>query len=473
METPSWQLISCLLLAIGFNFLVVRAFFRRFRNQLLLGMVAVHYLFQVLWLGVYLVVSSSSLVWINSEVTINLNSRPFLIMAGMAMMPAVALLVARLLGRSRAPQIDLLAFVRQNPTPMFKTILYVFSTVGPLYFLAPASTMIPALPGILSYAHYSFFVTPVLIGLCWRRCLGPIVAFGLCMLITIAFALAEGSRAIIFLPLAYFAAGWWFTLNRSRRIWTAVAAPLCIVPILLISAGIESVRRHGTKDASRDLSGSSLEMVSLVKQHLFEEDVADKVAQGVGRMIVWSYFTVIIQSPDVVPYRGFDNFGTEIRVLNQSTMFRNTETYLDEMVQEDFGMGVMRLYGYPLSGGGTVPISFMADAWSRGGALIALVFSGFICLCWGLSERVIRARLDDWPHLALALLAVLGSSAYERMGTYGVVYNFRYLFMQLTLWGMIAWLLTKYASRAPNRPTQAPVSGGGWRRFSRPRPASR
>ena len=459
METPSWQLILCLLLAIGFNLLVVRAFFRRFRNQLLLGMVAVHYLFQVLWLGIYLAVSSSSSVWINSEVTINLNARPFLVMAGMAMMPAVALLVARLLGRSRAPQIDLLAFVQQNnPTPVFKRILCVFSTIGPLYFLAQASTGIPALPGILSYAHYSFFVTPVLIGLCWRRCLGAIVTFGLCMLITIAFAFVQGSRALIFLPLAYFAVGWWFTLNRSRRIWAAVCTPLCIVPIFLISAGIESVRRDGTKDASRDLVGRSLEMASMIKQDFFAEDVANKLVQGVGRMIVWSYFTVIIQSPDLVPYRGFANFGTEIRVLNQSTMFRNTETYLDEMVLEDFGMGVMRRYGDEVSGGGTVPISFLADAWTQGGPLIALTMSGFICLLWGLAERQIRARLDDWPHVALALLAVLGSSAYERMGTYGIVYNFRYLFMQLTLWGMIAWVLTKCTYRVSSRPAQAPCN---------------
>lgn len=459
MTSLSWQLIIGLLLALAFNLWVVRAFFRSFRNQLLLGLVAVHYLFQVLWLGVYLAVSSSSSVWVNPGLTIDLNARPFLIMAGMAMMPASALFVARMLSRPRAPQIDLLAFVQRNPTLVFKTILCVFSTIGLLYFLAQASVGIPTLGGVLFYAHYSFFVAPVLIGFCWRRCLMPIVTFGLCMLITTAFAFAEGSRGIMFLPLAYFAAGWWVTLDRSRRIWAAAAALVCFVPIFLISAGIENVRRDGIKDGSRELGGRSLEMVSMVKQEGLAEDVANRVAQGVGRMIVWSYFTVMIQSPDVVPYRGFSDFGTEIRVLNQSTLFRNTETYLDEMVEEDFGMGVMRRYGYALSAGGTVPVSFMADAWSRGGALIALAFSGFICLCWGLAERVIRARLDDWPHLALALLAVLGSSAYEKMGTYGIVYNFRYLFMQLTLWGMIAWLLTKYVSRAPNRPAQAPVNG--------------
>jgi len=288
------------------------------------------------------------------------------------------------------------------------------------------------------------------------------------MLITTLFAFAEGSRAIMFLPLAYFAAGWWVTLDRSRRIWAAAAALVCLVPIFLTSAGIENVRRDGSKDASRELGGRSLEMVSMIKREGLAGDVANTVAQGVARMVVWSYFTVIIQSPGLVPYRGFGDFGTEIRVLNQSTLFRKTETYLDEMVEEDFGMGVMRLYGYALSAGGTVPVSFMADAWSRGGALIALAFSGLICLCWGLAERVIRARLEDWPHLALALLAVLGSSAYERMGTYGIVYNFRYLFMQLTLWGMIAWLLTKYISRAPSRPAQARGNGGGRRRFRRP-----
>ena len=160
-------------------------------------------------------------------------------------------------------------------------------------------------------------------------------------------------------------------------------------------------------------------------------------------MIMWSNFVALDFSPERVPFRGFGDFGTEFRFMNQSTLFRDADDYLDESLDREFGLGSARIYGFSVSVGGTVPFPLLADGWSRGGVWGVVLFAGILCALWGALERIIRQVFRDQPHFALALLVILLSSSYDKMSVYGFAYNLRYLLIQAILWGGVFFLAAR------------------------------
>lgn len=142
--------------------------------------------------------------------------------------------------------------------------------------------------------------------------------------------------------------------------------------------------------------------------------------------------------------------------MNQSTLFREATDYLDESLDREFGLGAARRYGFSVSVGGSVPFPVLADGWSRNGVWGVLLFGGVLGLLWGGLERVIRGVFAHQPHLALSLIVILLSSSYEKMGTYGFVYNLRYLVMQAALWGGLFYLAGKTVLAAPAAPAEGP-----------------
>ena len=71
MGAISWRLFFALVLAAAVNGWIIRIFYRRLQDQVLLGGVAVFFLLQCLWLSLYLVLTGSSTVVIGPSVTLD------------------------------------------------------------------------------------------------------------------------------------------------------------------------------------------------------------------------------------------------------------------------------------------------------------------------------------------------------------------------------------------------------------------
>lgn len=71
-----------------------------------------------------------------------------------------------------------------------------------------------------------------------------------------------------------------------------------------------------------------------------------------------------------------------------------------------------------------------------------------LCGAWAISERVIRREFASQPQYAVALIAILANSAFDKMAVYGLMYNLRYLFMQVCLWVALAILLRRLLPQA-------------------------
>jgi len=207
---------------------------------------------------------------------------------------------------------------------------------------------------------------------------------------------------------------------------------------------MEEVRKESTFDAGRVLGGGFSEMRKLTGEAGGNSQLTDGMARGVGRMLMWSNWVVLDAAPERVPYRGFGDFWTEVEFLNKSTLFRDAVEYLDESLDLDFGLGGARLFGFSISVGGSVPFAVLADCWSRAGPLGVVLFGGGLCVCWGMAERIIRRHYAERPHYALILITILLSSSHDKMSVYGLIYNLRYLTMQLVLWCTVVYLSSRF-----------------------------
>jgi hypothetical protein len=458
MDTPSIQLWLGLATAAVINGWIVSCFYRRLQDQVLLGGVALFFFVQVGWMTLYLLLTGSAVVFIGPELTPNLNDAPWAVSLGQTTLPLVALVCARLLTSRRNPGTLLLVQqVNGDPLPAFGFILGAFAIGLLLYFTGTLFVRVPFVTQAIVYLHLSFFMSPLLIGLCWRRYPIPVAIFCAAMVVGGVFAFSAGSRSLLFLPLVFFALGVWITLSRVARVWAALAAVLLVVPVFYLSARIESVRKDGSVERESDVLARAGEIGRLVGESSRGEGLRANFTRGVERMIMWSNFVALGHSPERVPFRGFDDFAEEVRFLNRSTLFHDSDAHLDESLEREFGLGGAKLYGFGVVVGGTVPFPLLANGWSRAGVWGVVLFGGILCLLWGALERGIRRGFADKPHLALALIAILMSSSYDRMGTYGFIYNLRYLLMQTLLWGGLFWVASRTIFTATIAPPMNPA----------------
>jgi hypothetical protein len=449
METPSFALIAWLLIASAINGAFAYIMFARWRTQVLLGGVAVFFAMQCIWMLVYLALSGSTLVDISAELTFDLNSSPFRVAMGQTLLPIVAFVVGARLHSKDTPTTNfLLARANHQKSYSFGFMLCAFALGLLLYFLGTIFVRVPYLTPAIIYAHLSFFMTPLLIGLCWRTYRVPVIIFFFSVLIGGLFAFTLGSRSLLFLPVLFFALGFVFTLPRKGRLWFSFAALVMTVPVLYVSALMEEVRKESTSDVRQVLTGRFSEMTKLAREAGATSQLTDGMARGIGRMLMWSNWVALDFAPERVPYRGFGDLWAEAKFLNKSTLFRDANEYLDESLNLDFGLGVARLFGFSISVGGSVPFAVLADGWSRAGPLGVMLFGTVLCMCWGLAERVIRRHYAERPHYALILITILLSSSYDKMSVYGMIYNLRYLTMQLVLWCTVVYLVSRFL-RAP------------------------
>jgi len=458
MESLSWQFLFWLSCATVINGWVLAYFRKRLRGQVLLSLIPLFYLLQGCWLLFTAILSGfGNMAQRELEVSVDYNEAAFRVSMGLTIMPVVAVSSALLFSQLRRHTADVHG-VPQPERRAMRKILYFFA-IGPLCyyivsFLVEFSGSMPLVKyasAVLSYVQQSLFMTPVLIGLNWRQYRAPVVLFLCAMVVTAVFAFAEGSRSLIFLPGVFFGTGVWLTLNWNRRLLTGLAVGLLMIPVFYVSSLVENVRREVRDSGSDSVIARSQSIAELLPKEKGQANIRITCVRGIDRMIMWSELVALALTPEVVPYRGFDNFWDEMRLLNRTSVSANIKEFVEEQYDLTLGPGAAILYGFGVSAGGTVPFPVLADGWSRAGLPGVVLFSGILCFLWGASEYLVRLWYVRKPYLAVAFIAILASSAFERMGTFGFVYNVRYLVMLMAFWGTLFWLASMWSGASAAR----------------------
>jgi hypothetical protein len=264
------------------------------------------------------------------------------------------------------------------------------------------------------------------------------------MLISVFFAFGEGSRTLIFMPVVFFFAGVWLTSRIKRRIAMLLTGLLAFLPVFYFSAIIENVRtniRNSTVETTKERVSMMVEAIA--QQNSSNNNVAEEVARGVNRMIMMCNPTVLALTPTTIPYRGFADFADEIKFTNRTTLGEDGQDIAAQQFEHEVGIGAANIYGFGACVGGAFPFSVLADGWSRAGLAGAAGFSLILCVLWGSIELFARRLLVGKPYFIPAFLAIFGVSNFERASVYPLVYNLRFLFMQLIIWTVVFYAISR------------------------------
>ena len=445
MERLSYELIVGLLAALFLNSLVLVAFRYWIRGQVLLNVVALFYWMQICWLiaSCLLIGSAELLININTDLWLDLNEAPYRVPLGLTIMPLVALLCAALIPSGVRNPFEA-RIIDHPPQRALAFILYIFA-LEPVFFILGVKVFDGSLFGpLFLYAYLSLYMTPVLLGIYWRRYRGPFFVFLCTMLIAGFIAFSEGSRTLIFIPAVLFASGVWLTLNARRRVAMLLIGLLVSFPVFYISSIIENVRWDIRNATAKTTTERVYGMIEAITHHSSSTNsTAGEIVRGVNRMIMTCNPAVLALTPQTISYRGFADFADEIRYTNKTTLGEGGQNLAELQFEHEVGIAAANIYGFGACVGGSVPFSVVADGWSRAGLIGAAGFSLILCLMWGSIEFFARRLLAGKPYFIPAFLAIFAFSAFERASIYPLVYNLRYLIMQLIIWTIFFYAISR------------------------------
>jgi len=226
------------------------------------------------------------------------------------------------------------------------------------------------------------------------------------IVINACIGIVAGIRAKAFIAGVLFAAGYISSLPKRKRLAVGVCAILGAVPVIQLSGALGVVRDQlGRGGLEIVESGRVSEVFSQLSKEMFGkgDDTQAVREHGVSRLLAWTNVVVPILTPETVPYRGMDRFLDEaVETFKVSSVSGSTP---DDLYDAGLWTAPARQYGFTVNSYTSVEFTVAADGWSRGGALIALLFSFVTALVLTLTE-VAASRLHRFGEAAGSVLAL-------------------------------------------------------------------
>jgi hypothetical protein len=223
----------------------------------------------------------------------------------------------------------------------------------------------------------ALMVAPFLAGRDSRRDRGLASLWWLVILVDLVVGIAAGSRAKALGVAVFFTAGYISALPRGRRLAVGACAGLALVPLLQFAGALGVVRdelgRGGLELATTDHIRDVFTELSREMTPGSQQNAEAINTQGLGRILAWTNVVVPIMTPETIPYRGLNGFFDE--AVDSFHIASLSGLTADDLYDALLFNSPARLYGFTINSNTSVEFSLTADAWSRGGAPVALIFS--------------------------------------------------------------------------------------------------
>jgi hypothetical protein len=231
------------------------------------------------------------------------------------------------------------------------------------------------------------------------------------MAINLVIGVVGGGRLAAFMPVALFVGGAATRLTGQKRRRLLLVVAMTAIPMLYISARISWIRSHmGRGGIELFTAERAVAVASDIVAPASEAQTPDDLvaSDGIGRFVVWPNLAVVTFSPDVVPYRGFDDFFAEAEAY--STIGALSGQTAEDFAESNFGQMVAAKYGFMIDATTAVNFGMLADGWSRGGPLVAMAYGLSISLFLLLLEELARwFRTRSYLGYLLVLCTVVRS----------------------------------------------------------------
>ncbi len=223
-----------------------------------------------------------------------------------------------------------------------------------------------------------------------------------------------GARTHAFFPVVLFAAGYISVLPPRQRRFAASLALAASIPLVELSGAAGMVRDDFGRGGLELLRAERVnEVAQAMVQSLKggDQQDADKMRMhGFGRLLAWTNVVVPLMSPEEIPYRGFDGFVTEAAQTFQiaSVSGLTVEDLLDAGLNNE----PARLYGFTVNVYTGVEFTLAADAWSRGGPLVVILFSAIAAFCLTAGEALAHRASGHHAGVASILTLPIAKAAF-------------------------------------------------------------
>lgn len=346
-------------------------------------------------------------------------------------------LLSRLFDERKKTDIPILDMIRHSGK-RFEAFLIFAGCVKLLYWLSTTALDNPLFYIIRIFNSTTFFI-PFFVGLGAYHFRKALYFWLFIMLFELIVAFYTGSRGAAFRPILIFSLGFIIGIPtwRLRIMWGLGLVPVGLL-LLALAAFIGSVRDVvGRVDLATALKEGS--MVEAIQDDVLRSEMVIReniFYATLRRLTVWPTYVVPTMTPEPVPYRGFDDFGRELRGIFHVGIFGLIDP-ISFRGGYYFGTEYLRQYGFAVHfdeyGRNTsnVPNPIHVDAYARGGWIAAFGFYIFAAALLFIAERLLRKYLlPAKTPFFLMMLAVLCYISVRRSDLGGVVNLLRHLLLE-------------------------------------------
>jgi len=219
------------------------------------------------------------------------------------------------------------------------------------------------------------------------------------VLLTTGYSVLSGGRFYAFIQLGALFVGYVLSQPLKRRKFLIRMAVVSLPVLFSISGTLSFVRNQiGRGVGDIEINADRLDdFIDAFSSTLSQDDLSDGdkslSLEGMKRSVKWPNLSVMALSPDQIPYRGVDNLGIEFSAIFQiaavSSGFdvESVRTAREANIELGLNTGMANKYGYNVNRMNSVEWGLLADAWSRGGPLIYMLYFGLIISLFSMLER--------------------------------------------------------------------------------------
>jgi hypothetical protein len=222
-----------------------------------------------------------------------------------------------------------------------------------------------------------------------------------------AIGIAAGTRSKALIAAVLFVAGYISAVPRRKRIMASVCAAVLAVPLIQLAGALGVVRDElGRGGLEMFESDHIAEVFHQLSREMLPGDSQSTEAvreHGVSRLLAWTNVVVPLMTPETIPYRGFDGFLDEVsqtfRVASVSGLTP------EDLYEAGLWTAPARQYGFSVNAFTSVEFTLAADGWTRGGGLVAVLFSFLAAL--GMTIGELGAERLHWYGAGVATILAL------------------------------------------------------------------
>jgi hypothetical protein len=214
----------------------------------------------------------------------------------------------------------------------------------------------------------------------------------------------SGNRHYVVQPLFLWMVG---SVLGARDRSAAITRLLPAACSIVIAMGLVGIVRDATGVSRVNVTNIDSDRISSFRANS-SGSIRDVAEQALERLTMWPPPAVFIASPDIVPYRWFEGFGSELAQILRISIVNGESR--EELFDRGLGLAPARLYGFTINQTTAVEWGLLADSWSRGGAPAAFILSlGVLGTILLIESVILRVWMLSRPTLCM-LVTSFGAS---------------------------------------------------------------